>query len=186
MVIPEQLLSSSRNLTQGNLLEFLKKHIPLKKYHEGYAITNIKQKISNLEKTTKQTERKNILSDIGFLIFNLFDYPKVNKPEFNDEKVLYQAIPRHLIIINATFSYLKTIPNEEKKIFYDAFLNNILCLQLWEGHQVETKTGRKKPLNLELLKEKVLEFATLNDEHNFAMKPKSLHSPTATVTNIIK
>ena len=181
--IPTALLSKSGNLTQATLIDFLKRYVPLKKYHEGHAISHIKNKIVILEKTTDQTKRNEILSHIGFLCFSLFDYPKVNDEKFNNEHILYQAIPRHLIIINAAFSYLKQIPPKEKEILYDAFLNNILVLQLWEGHLVLNKIKKLVPLDFHLLKEKILEFASLDVNHNFSMKPKPPHPG---ITNIKK
>ncbi len=182
--IPQQFLSKSFKLTKGIVLEFLKAHTPLKKYHEGYVIKDIKIIILELVKTNDQFKRNELLNKIGFLCFNLFDYPRVNDDKMNDEYVLYQAIPRHFIIINSAFGDLKVITSNEKKVIYNTFLNNILMLQLWRGYHVLDNNSEIKPLELNLLKERILKFANLDQEHNFSMKPKSEHPPYLRISDI--
>lgn len=184
--IPQQLLSKSSNLTQEKLLKFLQLHTPLKKYHEGHAKNKIIKTISKLEKAPNQNERINLLKKIGFLCFNLFDYPKVNDAKLNDEYVLYQAIPRHLIIINSAFRSLKDLAPNEKMVIYDAFLNNILMLQLWHGHLVLNNNNEIKSLDLPLLKDRISKFADLDQEHNFSMKPTLQHPEHIHVSDIGK
>ncbi len=182
--IPSQLLSKSFKLTKTSILEFLKMFTPLKKYHEGYVIKDIKVLISSLEKSTDKTERSELLNRIGFLCSNLFDYPRVNDDNMNDEYVLYQAIPRHFIIINSAFSHLKRIPPNEKEIIYDVFLNKILILQLWGSHFVLDNNQEIKRLEINLLKERILKFANLDLEHNLSMKITSEHPKHLRISDI--
>lgn len=182
--IPDQLLSQSGNLTQTALLDFLKTYTPLKKYHEGHAIKHIETHISKLKKITSPTLQKELLNQIGFCCFNLFDYPKVNDAELNNEYVLYQAIPRHMIIILSAFSGLKVLTSSEKKIIYEALLNHILMLQLWKGYPVVNNKNEIKPLNLTLLKKRILEFANLDVNHDFSMKPTSSQPKQVSVSDV--
>lgn len=184
--IPAQLLSKQGNLTQKVLLNFLKNHVPLKKYHEGYAIRDISTQVSTLKETKSATKRKKILNEIGFLCFCLFDYPRVNNTKLNDLSVLCQALPRHLIIINAAFGYLKNISSDEKKIIYNAFLNHVLKLQLWSQHEYKGKKQENCALTLNVLNQKILEFSSLDEEYNFSIKPKSEKSPVLNIVQLHK
>ncbi|MBA2656032.1 MAG: hypothetical protein H0U70_03505 [Tatlockia sp.] len=171
--IPLQLISESSNkLTQELLISFLKANTPFKKYHEGQAIKDIQSCILEL-RTTSRSARNNLLAAIGFQCFKLFDYPRVNDNNLNNVTVLYQALPRHFIIINAAFSDLNSLVIKEKQLIYNVFLTKVLLLQNWEGYPV-SKGKIKTLLNLKILQEKILDFATLDINHNFTMKPKPL------------
>ncbi|MBA2657647.1 MAG: hypothetical protein H0U70_11820 [Tatlockia sp.] len=171
ILIPPHLLSKSNKLTNETLLNFLKKNTPFKKYHEGYAINDIQNQILILKTLTDPIQRNQLLMEISLLCFKLFDYPRVNDNSLNSETILCQAIPRHMIIINAAFCYLNEIVPAEKKLLYDGFLANILLLQGWGSHQISY--GKlKMPLSLKVLKEKILNFANLDADHNFSIKPK--------------
>jgi hypothetical protein len=189
--IPNFLLSKRGSLTKASLLVFLKMHTPYKKYHEGRAIKQLGTTLNQLKETPQQNKSEK-LKEIRFLCFKLFDYPRVNDDICNDITILCQAIPRHWIIINAAFNILKKIEQVEKQIVYDAFLENILVLQCWSNHRINIK-NKAVPLTLNLLKEKVLEFATVDINFNFSMKhkpltlqarPRAAVNKTATVFNI--
>lgn len=169
--IPKELVRS-KQLSRVSFLEFLKNNTPYKKYHEGHVITEIKRMVLDLQETTNKEKktRNNLLQKIGFLCYKLFDYPCVNDESLNDETVLYQAIPRHWIIINAAFGYLKELTVVEKKTLYDVFLNNILRLQRWENHLISIGKNKSTPLSFDLLEKNILKFASLDVNHNFSMK----------------
>lgn len=153
--------------------DFLTSITPLKKYHEGSAI----EKIEKLIKLDGSMNKDNFV-EIGRYSAQLFDYPKVNKVEQDDATVLYEAIPRHMIIIFAAFKDLRSLDPKDKETIYDAFLDQILDLQLWKGHEVENDKSEKVLLNREILKRMVLKYSNIDASLNFSMKPSVQYPKT--------
>jgi hypothetical protein len=172
-VITPESLSSKKKME-----DFLVSIAPLKKYHEGHAIKEI-SRLSKSIKASKEEDEKvdcgDDLHKIGQFCSQLFDYPKVNKPDQDDVRVLYEAIPRHMIIIFASFGNLRTLELEEKKVIYDSFLDQVLKLQLWEGHPVFDEKDQDVLLSKDILKNMVLQYSDIDTSFNFSMKPSLQH-----------
>jgi hypothetical protein len=170
--VPEGLKSKT------NLVKFLSTITPLKKYHEGNAMDEIAKMVNEL-KYAEDEDREFLVERIGSYCAQLFDYPRVNRSDkqcgedierVDDEYVLCEAIPRHLIVIFSAFSSLKDeLTTEEKNTVRDVFLDQILKLQLWEGHPVKDKDGNEANLTRGILIGKISQFANCVDG-NFSMK----------------
>jgi hypothetical protein len=162
--------------------DFLENITPLKKYHEGHAIKEISRLSQSIKASKEEDEEADCGDDlhkIGQGCSRLFDYPKVNKPDQDDVHVLYEAIPRHMIIIFAAFSELRKLAPKEKEIIYDSFLDRILKLQLWEGHQVVDDKNQNVLLDKGVLKNMVLQYSDIDPSFNFSMKPSLQHPKKA-------
>ncbi|MBN9230253.1 MAG: hypothetical protein J0I93_05325 [Legionella sp.] len=170
-MLPPALLANSKKLTQKSVTDFLKKHTPFKKYHEGHAIKDIKAELLVLKKTQAGLLRKKHLSTIGFYCSKLFDYPRVADINLNNESVLYQAIARHWILINAAFKDLQALPGDQKIFIFSVFLEHILFQQGW-CHQVIKIENQYTELNLRLLIERVYSYVEIDDNFNFWLKPE--------------
>lgn len=161
---------------------------PLKKYNEGSVVNDIKSSVSNINELTGETKAIR-LREIGQNIAKLFDYPKVNKNDIpnndgtinriDDEYVLYQAIPRLFIVTFSAFNELQKLSIDEKNDMMIACCEQILKLQLWEGHIVKNESSDLDvPLNINLLTEKINQFAQYNiDTGEFMMKAEVDHPP---------
>lgn len=175
-VITPKSLNSKKKME-----DFLSSITPLKKYNEGYVIKDISRLSQSIKASKEKDEKANCgddLQKIGQSCSQLFDYPKVNKPDQDDVRVLYEAIPRHMIIIFAAFSDLRLLKPKEKEVIYDSFLDQILKLQLWEGHQIINEKGQNVLLSKDILKNMVLQYSDIDPSFNFSMKP-SLQHPKA-------
>lgn len=182
------LVPATDKILQGfttikSIEEFLPTITPLKKYHEGIAITKIK-KLSDDLAVCAGDERKRKIKDIGKICAQLIDYPRVDKVDkfvglridrVDDEYVLYEAIPRHMIICIAAFPNLRTLSGAEKDSLYDSFLDQVLKLQLWEGHPVTNSAGVEVEMTKVELMEGIAKFSTRDAAGNFVMKPEAQH-----------
>lgn len=172
-VAQDKVLKPAKISSKGQIQDFLTNITPLKKYNEGHAIKEISKlsKDIKLAKEKKGDNGKNLIR-VGKLCAQLFDYPKVNNPDRDDIRVLCEAIPRHIIIIFAAFSELRTLEPKEKGVIYGAFSEQILKLQLWEGHKIKDK-GKDALLDKGTLHQMVLRYSDMNASFDFSMKPSS-------------
>ena len=175
VIVPESLGSKKK------MEDFLTNITPLKKYHEGHTIKEISrlsQSIKALKEADVECDCSGDLQKIGQFCSQLFDYSKVNKPDQDDVRVLYEAIPRHMIIIFAAFGNLRTLKPKEKEIIYDSFLDQVLKLQLWEGHEIINEGGQNVPLDRNVLKNMVSLYSEVDLSFNFLMKSSLQHPKT--------
>ncbi len=168
--------------------EFLVSITPLKKYHEGRAIKRTKELIGELKIATSEAEKTAKVNEMGKNCFRLFDYGRVDKADcqfgdelkrHDDEFVLYEAIPRHMAIFFAAFREIKELSAVQKSTIYENFLDHVLDLQLWGDFEVTDLTGNQVRLSKSLLKERVAQFSSIDENGDFTLKPNNQHPAPA-------
>ncbi len=170
--IPEDLKTQTKRATnQEKILGMLKEITPLKKESESDAI-GILRRIDNDPKNYK-------LQEIAVQITRLFDYAKTG--DRDDEKVLYEAIPKHLAIIFSAFKNLQTLPTKNKTEIYEGFLDRLLEKQLWSLHKIKDEAGATVTLTRDILKKEVGKVAEVNFSTNeIRLLPRELRGPIKT------
>lgn len=173
-----------KNLGIGKGLDYLKSITPGKRYNEGYVITHIKGNITALGGLKNVKDKEKILFEIGKNIAKLFDYPRVDKQDtftenavdrIDDEYVLYETLPRHLIISFAAFNELQQLSPKEKGLIIDAVLDHILRLQLWSLHIVKDNSNNDVRLDRPILLQGMAKFANFDASTEYSMKSEKDH-----------
>ena len=176
--IPPEFKKRIGELHQGNFKDFLKKITPVKKQSESDVIEELRSlsdEIAVAKKLRKKTHRVGgipLTEHIGNTIARLFDYPKIGD-DSDDEKVLYEALSRHFIIVFNTFRSFQNLPTEKKEQIYDSFLDKVLENQLWSVHKITNSDGNRTYLNREILKTEISKIAEINfAENRFKILPE--------------
>jgi hypothetical protein len=124
-----------------------------------------------------------MLFQVSEFLFDLYDYPKTNKPDqddhrIDDEQVLFKTIPRLFILAFNSFPKLKDFSKEQKEKIFDRFLNNVLDEEYggWKDHPVvinDQETFLSRRSHRKSLKLGIAQFSELDFENNiFCMKQK--------------
>lgn len=126
----------------------------------------------------EERERKLTNEEVGKHLSELFDYPRVEKDELNDQVRLYKLLARHVVLSFHAFKGMRDFDIEDKKSIYNAFLNEVLENQFWKYRQLNDKDGNgwwyeddqgnEKPymMDREALKEGVNQFAHIDFSTN--------------------
>ncbi len=124
-----------------------------------------------LIKKLKETDRgiDSALNQVSECMFAMFDYPRTGKVGQDDPAILYNFIPRLVIM---TFNIFKNIRDEltpgQKEKIYDGFLDKILEKQFWNNHVID---GDGTKMTKDFLKAEIDKVSTLNFATNdFRMK----------------
>lgn len=185
--------SRAGNVTLKGLQDFLKEITPLKKESESHAIEDLRvinDEIARTKKLRRARADFGVVSiteeeRVGNLIAKLFDYPKIG--DGNDsERVLYESLPRHLILVFSAFKHLQVLPKTEKEAIYNSFLDRVLDKQLWCTHFVPDHSGQGVYINREILRTEISKIAEIDFENNhFRMLPNQLRIITDPI-NVFK